>query len=96
VFTFALCLVYFHVADHEAARDKGYFGLAIGFFVAAATFAAKNISGAALNPALGWGPNLVALLHDTKVAGGAWTLYLVAPVVGSLLAVLAFTAQRRR
>jgi len=96
VFSFALCLVYFHVTDSERTRDNPFYGLAIGFMAAAGTFAVGRISGAAFNPALGLGPSIVALLHDTAVPSGAWLLYLVAPCIGSLLAVLAYTAQTGR
>jgi len=96
VFSFALCLVYFQVADGDATPSNSYFGLAIGFLVVGASFAIKPISGAVLNPAVGLGPNLVALLDGAEVPGGAWLLYLFAPSIGAALASLAFAAQRHR
>jgi aquaporin Z len=94
VFSFALCLVYFQTTDSTAAPSHNTSGIAIGFLVVAAMFAAKPISGAVLNPAVGIGPNLVALLDGAEVPGGAWLLYLVAPSIGATLATLAYAVQR--
>lgn len=94
LFTFALCLVVFNVADTAATKGNSYYGLAIGLTITAAAFAGGKISGGAFNPAVGLGPNIVALLKGNS---GAMTpaiwLYTIGPCVGSALAVVAYKLQ---
>lgn len=51
-FTFALCYVVLNVATSKDQLDNGFFGLAIGFTVAAGALAVGGISGASFNPAV--------------------------------------------
>jgi aquaporin Z len=93
LYTFALALVVLNVATSSKTANNSFYGLAIGFTVAAAAFAAGGISGGAFNPAVGLGPNLV---HDIKNGFGSWThswIYLVGPLVGGALAAGVFQLQ---
>jgi aquaporin Z len=84
LFTMALTLVVLNVAVTRATRGNSFFGLAIGFTVAAAAFAGGPISGGAFNPAVGVG----ATLGRAVFAGGGWSdlwLYIVGPLVGAAI-----------
>ncbi len=95
LFTFALMLVILNVAVPRAVAGNAYYGLAIGFTVGAGAFAVGGLSGAAFNPAVGLSPALVHLVRGGGVTAGVW-IYLVAPVLGALLAVPVFRAQYPR
>jgi aquaporin Z len=84
IFTAALALVVLNVAATRATAGNSFYGLAIGFTVAAGAFAVGPISGAAFNPAVGLGATAVAAV----ASGGDWShvwLYLVGPFVGAAL-----------
>src|SRR5438552_5934679 len=53
--TFALCYVVLNVATSKDQPGNGFFGLAIGFTVAAGAFAVGGISGGVFNPAVALG-----------------------------------------
>lgn len=53
LFTFALCMVVFNVADTDATKGNSYYGVAIGFTITAAAIAGGKVSGGAFNPAVG-------------------------------------------
>ncbi|MGH9380649.1 MAG: MIP/aquaporin family protein [Thermoanaerobaculia bacterium] len=92
LFTFALCLVVLNVATHSATKGNSYYGLAIGFTIAAAVIAGGPMSGGAFNPAVGVGPTI---LHAASGAG-SWApllLYIVGPALGGALAAYVFRAQ---
>ena len=55
LFTFALCYVVLNVATSKDRPGNGFFGLAIGFTVAAGAFAVGGISGGVFNPAVALG-----------------------------------------
>ncbi len=93
IFTFALVSVVLHVALPDRVKNNFYYGAAIGLTVMAGATAVGPISGAVFNPAVGVGP----LLVDAKEFVGHGTKllmylanYLVAPVIGSLLAAISF------
>jgi aquaporin Z len=84
VFTTALVTVVFNVAATRATAGNSFYGIAIGFTVAAGAFAVGPISGAAFNPAVGLGGTLVGAL----VGHGSWSdlwLYVVGPLAGAAL-----------
>ena len=54
-FTFLLVQVVLQTAVDPGAQPNHYFGLAIGFVIAAAAKSIGDISGAVLNPAVGTG-----------------------------------------
>jgi aquaporin Z len=92
LFTFALALVVLNVAVAKRVQGNSYYGLAIGFTVAAAAFAGGGISGGAFNPAVGFGPTLVHSVYADGGFGSLW-LYFVGPVVGGALAAVVFGVQ---
>jgi aquaporin Z len=92
--TFALVLVVLHVATTPDTKGNSYFGLAIGFTVAAGAFSVGGVSGGAFNPAVGIGPILVDTLMGSGSIGNLW-IYIVAPVLGGLAAVPVFKLQTR-
>jgi aquaporin Z len=87
LFTFALCYVVLNVATSKDQRDNSFFGLAIGFTVAAGAFAVGGISGGAFNPAVSLGAATGGLF--------AWStlwVYLVVQAVAGAAAGLTFLA----
>ena len=91
LFTFALVLVILNVATSSRTKGNSYYGVAIGFTVMGGGYAVGGISGGAFNPAVGTGPILAALTAGGSIAD-MW-LYWVGPMIGSVLAVLAFRIQ---
>jgi len=92
LYTFALVLVVLNVAATKATASNSFYGLAIGFTIAAAAIAGGGISGGAYNPAVGLGPNLANMMLHGADIGHVW-LYLVGPVVGGLLAAFVHKLQ---
>ena len=91
-FSFALVLVILNVATAKGTEGNDYYGLAIGFTVMAGSFAVGGVSGAAFNPAVGTGPIVFHALFGDGDLSNLW-LYWVGPLVGSVLAVVAFGFQ---
>ena len=85
LFTFALAFVVLNVATAKKSAGNSYFGLAIGFTVAAAAYAGGPISGGAFNPAVAIGLTLMGL----SAPGDLW-IFLAANFAGGALAALAF------
>jgi aquaporin Z len=94
LFTAALVFVVLSVAT--TAQDDGnwYYGLAIGFTVMAAAFAIGPISGCSLNPAVTVGVIISHLMHTGEIMPSRLLTYTVAPLLGSLVAVLLFNMIR--
>lgn len=85
LFTFALGWVMLNVATSKNHEDNHFYGLAIGFTVAAGVVAVGGISGAVFNPAVALGLSVAKLTAWANL----W-IYLVAQVVGGVAAGLAF------
>jgi aquaporin Z len=92
LYTAALALVFMNVATAQATKGNSFYGLAIGFTVAAGAFAGGPISGGAYNPAVGLGPAIVHALISRAPIGHVW-LYIVGPCVGGALAAAVFRIQ---
>jgi aquaporin Z len=92
LFTTALVLVVMNVATAPATAGNSFYGLAIGFTVAAGAFAVGPISGGAFNPAVGLGPALVHAIVSRGPIGHVW-LYIVGPCIGGALAAAIFKMQ---
>jgi len=92
LFTFALALVILNVATHPKTRGNAYYGLAIGMTVAAGAFAGGGISGAAFNPAVGFGPTVINAILSGGSFASLW-YYLVGPLAGAALAAVVYKAQ---
>lgn len=87
LFTFALCYVVLNVATSRDHPNNSFYGLAIGFTLMVAAVAVGGISGAAINPAVTLGGDIMGLFAWSTI----W-IYLVAQVIGGVLAGLAFRA----
>ncbi|NUP51201.1 MAG: porin [Catenulispora sp.] len=81
LFTFALAYVVLNVATSDDTKDNSFYGLAIGFTVAAGAFAVGGISGGAFNPAVAVGAATMGLFAWAKI----W-LWLVATLLGGAIA----------
>ena len=74
-----------------AVRERvpvGFAGLGIGVALGAAILAIGPVSGASLNPARSFGPELVLTIAGDPDWSKFW-IYLVGPIVGAILAVYA-------
>jgi aquaporin Z len=85
VFTFALGYVVLNVATARGTEGNSFYGLAIGFTVAAGAFAVGGISGGAFNPAVALGACVLGLIK-----WGHYWVYLVAELLGGAAAALVF------
>jgi aquaporin Z len=85
LFTFALCYVVLNVATSKSHPDNSFYGLAIGFTVAAGAIAVGGISGGAFNPAVTLGAAAMGMF--------AWPtlwVYIVAQILAGLAAGITF------
>jgi aquaporin Z len=85
VFSVALVTVVLNVAATRATAGNSYYGIAIGFTVAAGAFAVGPISGAAFNPAVGIGATVAGVLFGHGSWSDVW-LYVVGPLAGAAIA----------
>lgn len=85
LFTFALAYVVLNVATASATQGNSFYGLAIGFTLATASFAVGSISGGAFNPAVAIGASIMGLFSWSNI----W-IYLVANLLGGAAAAGAF------
>jgi aquaporin TIP len=82
ILTFFLVVVVFASAVDPRGTFKSIAGLAIGLTITMDIFAGGRLTGAAMNPARAFGPELVGDLWSN-----AWVWY-VGPVVGGAIAAL--------
>lgn len=85
LFTFALAYVVLNVATARGTEGNSFYGLAIGFTVAAGAFAVGSVSGGAFNPAVAIGAMVMGLLSW----GDIW-VYLLANLLGGAAAAWVF------
>ena len=85
IFTFALVYVVLNVATSKDQPNNHFFGLAIGFTVAAGVAAVGGVSGGAFNPAVAFGAMLMGLINWSDF----W-IYLIANLLGGAVAAFAF------
>jgi aquaporin Z len=85
LFTFALAYVVLNVATAKDTEGNSFYGLAIGFTVAAGAFAVGSVSGGAFNPAVAIGATVMGLF----TWGHIW-IYLLAGFAGGAAAAYAF------
>jgi len=90
LFTFFLALLFLNISHNIKEMSKAYYGLAIGFMVMAGFYAVEGVSGAAFNPAIGFGPNVLHLNFFPM-----W-YYAVGPSVGATLAAFTFRLMVKR
>ncbi|MFI6044899.1 aquaporin [Nocardia sp. NPDC051321] len=84
VFTFALAYVVLNVATSADHPNNSFYGLAIGFTVAAGAVAVGGISGAAFNPAVLLGGMVMGIF------GTSTLFYLIVQLLGAAAAGLVF------
>ncbi|WP_433256484.1 MIP/aquaporin family protein [Streptosporangium sp. CA-135522] len=94
--TFLLALVVFGAIDGRA--PGGFAGMAIGLAVFAIIIPVAPATGAAINPARAFGPMLVGQFAGAEVQWGQFPVYVVAEVIGAVLAgvVYEFVLNTRR
>jgi aquaporin Z len=85
LFTFALAYVVLNVATAEDTEGNSFYGLAIGFTLAAGAFAVGSVSGGAFNPAVAFGGTVLGLFPWSHI----W-IYLLANFAGGAAAAFAF------
>jgi aquaporin Z len=85
LFTFALAYVVLNVATAPDTQGNSFYGLAIGFTLAAGIFAVGSISGGAFNPAVAVGASLIGLFTWSHI----W-IYILATLLGGAAAAGAF------
>ena len=85
LFTFALCYVVLNVATSKSHPDNSFYGLAIGFTVAAGAIAVGAISGGAFNPAVTLGAAAMGIFAWPTI----W-VYIVAQMLAGLAAGITF------
>lgn len=87
LFTFALAYVVVNVATSRDQAGNSFFGLAIGFTVAAGAFTVGGISGGVFNPAVALGGTTGGIFAWSSL----W-MYVIVQVVAGAAAGLAFRA----
>jgi aquaporin Z len=85
LFTFALAYVVLNVATARDTEGNSFYGLAIGFTVAAGAFAVGGVSGGAFNPAVALGASVLGIFKWSHI----W-IYIVACLLGGAVAAGAF------
>jgi aquaporin Z len=85
LFTFALAYVVLNVATARDTDGNSFYGLAIGFTVAAGAFAVGGVSGGAFNPAVALGASVLGIFKWSHI----W-IYIVACLLGGAVAAGAF------
>jgi aquaporin Z len=85
LFTFALAYVVLNVATASGTDGNSFYGLAIGFTVAAGAFAVGSVSGGAFNPAVAVGAMVFGILPWSHL----W-VYLIANFLGGAVAAWVF------
>ncbi len=93
-FATALCFVVLSCATSKQDANNQYFGLAIGFTVAAAAYGIGPVSGCAINPAFSFGVMMTHFFHTGR--GLAYIIvYFGTPLIGSFLAAVLFRQIRK-
>ena len=87
--TFFLMLVVMGVAVDEKA-EPGFAGISIGLTVATVIVVLGAFTGASINPARTFGPYLMDTLLGGANLWAYFPIYLVGPIVGAVLAALAY------
>jgi aquaporin Z len=85
IFTFALAYVVLNVATARATEGNSFYGLAIGFTLAAGVFAVGGVSGGAFNPAVALGASVLGIFSWSN-----YWIYVVASLVAGGVAAGVF------
>ncbi|HEX3826440.1 MAG TPA: aquaporin [Sporichthyaceae bacterium] len=87
LFTFALCYVVLNVATSKAHPANSFYGLAVGFTVAAGVIAVGGVSGGVFNPAITLAATVLGLFTWSTFWG-----YVVVQLVAGAVAGFVFLA----
>lgn len=83
-------MLVFVVMNTATITSNNYFGISIGFTINAAAVSIHSLSGAVLNPAVGFGIAMGSLIFNTDGDVGhafmQWGLYLLGQLLGAVLA----------
>lgn len=93
VLTFIFLLVIFGSTSERA--PKGFAGLAIGLTLVLIHLVAIPIDGTSVNPARSLGPAIFAGFVDTTALSQLW-LFIVAPIIGGILAALVWKTFKQK
>ncbi len=85
LFAFALCYVVLNVATSKDQKNNGFFGLAIGFTIAAGAFAVGGVSGGVFNPQVALGGATAGLFGWSTI----W-VYILVELGAGIVAGLTF------
>ena len=85
VLTFIFLLVIFGSTSERA--PKGFAGISIGLTLVLIHLVAIPIDGTSVNPARSLGPALITAISDTTALSQLW-LFIVAPIIGGILAAI--------
>mmetsp|Transcript_94657 Transcript_94657/g.238638 ORF Transcript_94657/g.238638 Transcript_94657/m.238638 type:complete len:282 (-) Transcript_94657:396-1241(-) len=96
LFTMALCGIVLAAGTSNDAPNH-YFGFAIGCTVVGGALACKGFDQGSFNPAVTIGMNLANYFNSNATRNpsvGAWFVFLLAPMFGSVLAAMVFRGTR--
>jgi aquaporin Z len=93
VLTFIFLLVVFGSTSERA--PKGFAGLAIGLTLVLIHLVAIPIDGTSVNPARSLGPAIFAGISDTTALSQLW-LFIIAPIIGGILAALVWKTFKQK
>jgi aquaporin Z len=85
VLTFIFLLVIFGSTSESA--PKGFAGIAIGFSLVLIHLVSIPVTGTSVNPARSLGPAVITAFSDTTALSQLW-LFIVAPIIGGILAAI--------
>lgn len=87
--TFALVTVVLNMMSSRSEGNPAN-GLVIGFTLSAAVYAAGGVSGGAINPAVGIGPQVMEAITGGGFDANTLALYGVGPLVGGAVAAVVY------
>ena len=90
LFTYLLVLVILNVACHPKLKGNSFYGFAIGLTVMGGAYSVGGLSGGVFNPAVSIGPSIIDFISGNGISHYFTWYYLVAPIIGSLIAVVHF------
>ena len=93
VLTFIFLLVILGSTSEKA--PKGFAGLAIGLTLVLIHLVAIPIDGTSVNPARSLGPAVIAGFADTTALSQLW-LFIVAPIIGGILAAVVWKSFKQK
>jgi len=96
LFSMALCMTVLTAGTSNDAPNE-YFGFAIGMTVTGGALACGGFDQGSFNPAVTLGINIANLVNSSasgNPTGGSWVLFLLAPMLGAVMAAAVFRGTR--